>query len=391
MSWTKSEKKLILIVVLFIFFAANVASYFIIKRVLNVTIYEENYNKEQQRFVKNLGAKVHPFYGLSSGDQVGFKSDISVEHNFISVSPSALIDDEQIKVLVLGGSVASHVSLKRLNIKPYLLATKLNKKYNTNRFVVYNAAFGGGKQPQQLFKLLYLDLLGFKPDVIINYDGFNEIALPFSENLPNNLNAIYPRSFSQVVNSSDYNGQCFPLNNLLLSKNSYLPLFLLVKWIYVSNCHNQSLGKDDNTLSWNDVFDEEKKGYLNRTLLVWEESSNRINDFAIGKGIPYLHFIQPNQYLANSKILTEIEKTEFLNYEPYKGPIERHYKDLNINKLDSISKYDHRLLFLDDSRTVYSDSCCHFNLTGMEKITDSIITDASKVFEALIYKKDKKM
>ena len=63
---------------------------------MNVTIYEENYNKEQQRFVKNLGAKVHPFYGLSSGDQVGFKSDISVEHNFISVSPSALIDDEQI-------------------------------------------------------------------------------------------------------------------------------------------------------------------------------------------------------------------------------------------------------------------------------------------------------
>ena len=116
-----------------------------------------------------------------------------------------------------------------------------------------------GKQPQQLFKLLYLDLLGFQPDVIINYDGFNEIALPFAENLPSNLNAIYPRSFSQVVKSSAYDGRCFKLNNFLLSKNSYLPLFELIKWIYVRNCHQRSVGDDDQTLAWNDKFDEEKK------------------------------------------------------------------------------------------------------------------------------------
>ena len=309
MSLTKSEKKLVLVAVLFIFIAANLVSHFIIKSILNVSIYEETYNKEQERFFKNLGAnKVHPFYGLAMGEQVGFKSNISVEHNFISVSPSALSDDEQIKVLVLGGSVASHVSLKRLNIEPYLLATKLNKKYRTNRFVVYNAAFGGGKQPQQLFKLLYLDLLGFNPDVIINYDGFNEIALPLGENLPNNLNAIYPRSFSQLIKGSAYNGQCFPLNNFLLSKNSYLPIFELTKWIYVKYCHEKSMGADSHTLAWNDLFDEEKKDYLSRTLLVWEESSNKINEFSIRKGIPYLHFIQPNQYLADSKIFTEIEK-----------------------------------------------------------------------------------
>ena len=390
MNWTKAEMKLIAVVLIFIFILANLGSYFVIKSVLDISIYHENYENEQRKFIKNIGDKVHPFYGLSSGNKVGFQSDISVENNFISVSPSSLNYDEQIKVLVLGGSVAAHLSLKRLNIEPYLLARRLNEQHGTNRFVVYNAAFGGGKQPQQLFKLLYLDLLGFKPDVIINYDGFNEIALPFAENLPSNLNAIYPRNYSQVVKSSVYNGKCFKLNNFLLSKNSYLPFFELIKWLYIRNCHQKSVGDDEITLAWNDKFKEDKQEYLKRALLIWETSSNKINEFSIRKEIPYLHFIQPNQYLLGSKTFTEIEKRDFLNYQPYKEPIEQHYKNLNISKLDVIFKYDHRLLFLNDFRTVYSDNCCHFNMIGMEKIIDSIIKDASYVLKSLLREKEGK-
>ena len=113
-----------------------------------MSIYSKTITMNSRDLLKKL-VKVHPFYGLSSGNQIGFKSDISVEKNFISVSPSSVSYDEQIKVLVVGGSVAAHLSLERLNIKPNLLARRLNELYSTNRFV-YNAAFGGGKQPQQL-------------------------------------------------------------------------------------------------------------------------------------------------------------------------------------------------------------------------------------------------
>ena len=143
MSWTKAEKKLITTVIVFIFISVNLVSYFVIRHVLDMSIYEQNYNNEQQRFIKKIGKKVHPFYGLSSGNQIGFKSDISVEKNFISVSPSSVSYDEQIKVLVVGGSVAAHLSLERLNIKPNLLARRLNELYSTNRFVVYNAHLAG--------------------------------------------------------------------------------------------------------------------------------------------------------------------------------------------------------------------------------------------------------
>ena len=50
-----------------------------------------------------MRAKVHPFYRLSDAGHVGFESDVSVELNFASVSPSSENDGGNIKVLVLGG------------------------------------------------------------------------------------------------------------------------------------------------------------------------------------------------------------------------------------------------------------------------------------------------
>ena len=87
-----------------------------------------------------------------------------------------------------------------LSTPVYRLATKLNESFNTDRFVVFNAVFGGGKQPQQFSLLMYLDLLGFKPDIIINYDDFNNLAMPSAWNIAEGQNAIYRQKF--VVNKT---------------------------------------------------------------------------------------------------------------------------------------------------------------------------------------------
>ena len=172
MNLTKQEKVLVLVVTLILIILINIISYYFIKYKLSISIYSKNYTAQQEKFMKTWqdGKKVHPFYGQADGNETGFKSDISVENNFVSVSSSSLLD-QHVKVLVLGGSLASHLSLKREDVPEYLFAKKLNKYFKTDKFVIYNAAFGGGKQPQQYFKLLYLDFLGFKPDIIINYDG----------------------------------------------------------------------------------------------------------------------------------------------------------------------------------------------------------------------------
>ncbi len=47
-----------------------------------------------------------------------------------------------------------------------------------------NLGMGGYKQPQQLMTLVYLTSLGAEFDLVINIDGFNEVALPPTELVP---------------------------------------------------------------------------------------------------------------------------------------------------------------------------------------------------------------
>ncbi len=57
-----------------------------------------------------------------------------------------------------------------------------------------NFAKGGYKQPQQLMALTYLLALGVQLDVVVNVDGFNEVALP-SENVARGVNPFFPRQW----------------------------------------------------------------------------------------------------------------------------------------------------------------------------------------------------
>lgn len=378
---SKAEKKLIWFVSITLFLIFNVASNFIIKKEIGVSIYDESYSTIQRDYKKSLSnKKVHPFYGLTDASYPGFDSKISDENNFRSVSP--VKSKNPINVLVVGGSVASHLSESRYDIDTnYLFADRLNAYFDTNRFVIYNASFGGGKQPQQYFKLLYLDLLGFKPDLIINYDGFNEIALPIGENLEKNLNLIYPRNFFATLGGSVYDGKCFRLNNKLLSSNTYLPSIELLKWLYIRNCHNKAVfkGLSKKNVSNNPEVND-KKNSIEITKDIWAISSNKISRFAKLNDIIYIHALQPNLHLPQSKPLSEMELKEFNADTPYKMPIEKYYGSLDFSEIDALYKIDQRFLFKSEKRTVYSDKCCHFNKLGMTVIIDDLIINARTAF-----------
>lgn len=385
---TSTKENIFLVVIaLFLFALLNVASGYIILSLIGTSIYDPAYSEVQQKYVKKYGNKVHPFYGQVAGRIVGFGSDISVEKNFSTVSGMPQDSDAEVKVLVLGGSVASHLSRYPLsNVPDNLLADELNKRFRTDRFVVYNAAFGGGKQPQQYFKLLYLDFLGFRPDVIINLDGFNEIALPLVENYQRRLNAAYPRSFDELVFSSAYDGSCFETNNYLLSFNSRLPVVEAFKWAFVKYCHEASVQVGSNGFVENELFEAEKQVYPQRALKIWEGASNKISDFSFRHSIPYLHFIQPNQHLEGSKPLTKSEQEISSKYEPYKSAINRHYGTLSSDSLETKYKFDYRYLFENEQREAYSDDCCHLNKFGMEMMVEAMISDGYPVFEAELVK-----
>jgi hypothetical protein len=104
-----------------------------------------------------------------------------------------------------------------------------------------------------------------------------------------------------------------------------------------------------------------------------------------GFGIRYFHFLQPNQYLPGSKVLTAEER--HLAFDPkvaetqrvavgYPMLIERG-REL---RAEDIRFVDLTMLFKDDPRTVYRDTCCHLNERGSvvlaEAIAQAIIDDS---------------
>ena len=309
-----------------------------------------------------------------------------------------LIDVEnKIKVLVLGGSVAKHLSINnsddKVEFKDITILNKdifeksLNKYFNTNKFKVYNAAIDGGKQPQQLFKLYYLDLMEFKFDIIINLDGFNELALSLSENYAINDHLVYPRNYSRLISTFNSSFDCLDDINKRVNRHSFLPIIELYDLYHIRNCHFNLEGANKNIgTRFSKITNYKKKEFeeaLKISKKIWKVSSDKIYEFAANKNILYIHILQPNLYLENSKKLTENEKS-LLTYPKYGNIISNYYKSLNINNLNSQKKLDMRYLFKENSNELYRDYCCHLNNLGMQLISLNIIENFKEDLETYL-------
>lgn len=141
-------------------------------------------------FVPRLGRKatqgdgqpvgiLHPFTGSES------------EHDTSGVLEHFRrgVPEDEYTVLVVGGSVAGFFAVSGGPELEQLLARDPRLAGRTVR--VLNYAHAAYKEPQQLMRLAYLFSLGYRPDAVINLDGFNEIALAY-ENATLGTSPLYP-------------------------------------------------------------------------------------------------------------------------------------------------------------------------------------------------------
>jgi hypothetical protein len=84
-------------------------------------------------------------------------------------------------VLVLGGSVAAFFGLTESEAIAQELAR--DPRLAQRRIVVLNGGHAAHKQPQQLNRVALLLSLGFRPDLVVNLDGFNESAIAIENGL----------------------------------------------------------------------------------------------------------------------------------------------------------------------------------------------------------------
>jgi hypothetical protein len=304
-------------------------------------------------------------------------------------------------VAVFGGSVASILSFNGARALREGLAQI--PRFRGKKIQIISLAMGGFKQPQQLQTLAYLLSLGAHFDIVLNLDGFNEVALPPVENISAGVFPFFPRKWHQRVQALDPElrqaiGRLTFLRHLRREKATTLltsfwrhsPTARLL-WTVADRRRQAQISeaelalaasKPSNRLSYQargPRRDYGSEGELYEDLAQhWQRSSRQMYFLSQAAGAEYFHVLQPNQYLEGSKPLSAQEKRDaWRENHRYRQGVQLGYPLLMLrgNELaaEGIAFFDASAAFLDHPETLYVDPCCHFNRLGNEILAREIV------------------
>ncbi|MEM7410019.1 MAG: hypothetical protein AAF430_07295 [Myxococcota bacterium] len=349
---------------------------------------------------------LHPYLGFVYDPDDWNSSEREGQHGGVPVSDFGFVDDkapilpkseERFVVGVFGGSVALQFGLDA--VAALEAALDDSGALNGREVVVVRAALGSHKQPQQIQALAYLYALGAHFDAVINLDGFNEMALAL-ENARKGVHPAYPRGWSLRVASVPEPG----LQKLIGAKGLAeaerrawaerwlaLPLGRSSTAALVWKFRDRALARRAAALGLElQQFETEssalpyaargpdaglqgEEALYREVARIWAESSVQMARLAEANGALYAHFLQPNQYVPDSKPLSEEERrSAFDPRHPYRRGVHLGYPLLREAAAqlteEGVLFEDLSALFAAVEATVYADTCCHFNATGLERL-----------------------
>jgi len=275
--------------------------------------------------------------------------------------------------------------------------------FENKNFEIVRVALGGYKQPQQLMALTYFLSLGADFDIVINLDGFNEVALPPNQNIPRGVSPSYPRSWHWQSNAIMSNQTKSIVGRMGFLRDARIYFASMVNgsvfrfsniantiWLAADGVLARAIGQKQREL--NSSIDENSNSYersgpkysyesdpaMYRDLAsYWSLASQQMAKLCEANQIMYWHFLQPNQYVMGTKILSEEEVEIAFNPDsPYKKHAEQGYSAL-VEAGDELAKsgnqfHDLTMVFKDITESVYSDDCCHLNEHGNEILGETI-------------------
>jgi len=333
---------------------------------------------------------VHPYVGYvaippTPQDDYGFGNRIS---------PVQTRSEEKIIIGFLGSSVSDQIF--RSGMPAITEEFRKNGLFRDKKIVAVNLTSGGYKQPQQLMIVNYLLTLGAEFDLLINIDGFCEMALPVSENLPRGVFPAFPRSWDVRVRSLPSRAFLERAGKIVFLRKAraqaaafalrkpfrYSPSVQLA-WKVLNALLEKAILRENRLLlrdppdAGNYTATGPKRTYATESELyrelcsIWKRSSLLIQGICRENGIAYFHFLQPNQYLPGSKTFTAEERK--IAYDPdkcYREGVEKGYPYLIRAGSEllrgGVNFHDLTQLFSETSAAAYKDDCCHYNETGCE-------------------------
>lgn len=373
-------------------------------------------NLEGVRVGESVVERLHPYFGYVQKPGPDFRPGFKYNnYGFISPYdyPFTKTNNNQVIIGILGGSVASNYSIYEVQNK--ILEKKLQQlpQFQGKELIILSLAIGGYKQPQQLITLNYLLALGQKFDLVINIDGFNEVALANINN-QNGLDFVMPSSSHvQALTGLANNSLSTPAIKALLNikdnkpkikdaletlKNCSLASCNAVMSLYVEDLvknyrrdvarferyrHQQS--EDDNTAESVIYFYMQDPILTDNQLFPkiadhWAQTSILINQTLKANNIPYFHILQPNQYYPTRRVFSEAEKqVAFSPDSPYQEAVKKGYplllKEVEKLKANQVNFFDGISILDDTKEQTYIDNCCHYNPLG-ENILSNFVADS---------------
>lgn len=313
------------------------------------------------------------------------------EHGFFSLqAPPG--GEEELSVAVFGGSVAAYFWFEAREAMTRVI--QADPRLRNRRVRVHSFALGGFKQPQMLGALAYLMALGERFDVVVELDGFNDVALSFFGNKLKGIFPAYPRDWDGLVGQAPDLEQQRRIGKVAFLQEwrarvargfarrpfSWSVTAGLV-WKSIDRFFGGELARDREALaraSGGDIryrergplrrygSDQERLADIAR---LWGLSSLQMSRLCAGAGTRYYHFLQPNQYLPGSKPMSEAEKAvAFRADHGYRSPVEAGYPLLRAEgaRLRGLGVDFHDLsqIYAGVAEPLYIDDCCHVNAKG---------------------------
>lgn len=357
---------------------------------------------------------IHPYIGMvlqPKGGQPAVEGGSHVsEFGFIDTgSPIRRRSKDRVIVAIVGGSVAVQLASNATGVLERQLADL--PQFSGRSFEFVRLAVGGYKQPQQLMTISYLMSLGAEFDILINLDGVNESALPKSDNVPFGVSAAYPRKWGTMISASGSIEISRMVGYVAYLRHRqsdtarffdaipirYSPMASLV-WASMNEQGNLEIqrqimaisAKSNKELSYcasgpPEHFESDAQLYQH-CVDIWARSSIQLHRLCAANGIRYFHFLQPNQYVPNTKPIGKMEAAIALSNEsPFRIPVMQCFP-LMQSRSDDLTKSgveftDLTQVFSGHAEQIYKDTCCHVEHEGDNILATAIATHLKRYYQ----------
>jgi len=327
----------------------------------------------------------------------------------ISVSEDGFLDDRaairtrspgRLLIGIVGGSVAGQ--LGSFHTAHLERALRRYPEFRDAELEFVRLGMPGYHQPQQVIQIAWILAQGGELDILLNLDGFNEVAVPAALNAPAGAHPLFPMNWSMVALDAPQPevrralGEIAYLKDERAARTARLRSSAVARsptarllWKLSDRDLERRLARAAWTLQrfpreeipWfvrGPARDHEPDGGLVPWCVeIWRRSSLQLRALCEAHSIRYVHVLQPNQYLPGSKPLSPTERANAYDPEsPYLAVVEEGYPLLRAAgehlRAEGVDFHDLSRVFEDVGATLYVDNCCHFNAEGNRILCDAI-------------------